>query len=149
MVSLLKTEEGALSRIKALVLTDGGAFMGELCQEAIPSEDDVKRSMKPEAVANLRIEMEAVAKFVPAAFEPPSAEVLACVAAVGRNFVSSELPLGSVVGADIQGFASVSSGHTSHPSTTHAATEAVFEFLRLGPDGATAKANDELRATCA
>jgi hypothetical protein len=147
MIHLLKCEPVARERIKALVMTDGGVFHGELCQEAVPTAEQVSASGNPEKMEKLRAEMASCAGMVPEAFKPPSTEVLACLAAVGRNFASSALPPGTVLAADPskQAVATVSAGHESHPSTTHAATEEVFAFLRLGPDGGTAAANATVR----
>ena len=66
-------------------------------------------------------------------------------ASVGRNFEASREPLGAIVDAVEERMVNVSAGHESHPATTHAATAAVFEFLRQGAAGRAAVANDELR----
>ena len=50
-------------------------------------------------------------------------------AAVARNFVSSSEPAGTPLPGRGP-FESVSAGATSHPATTHAATEEVFAFLK-------------------
>merc|ERR1719329_1724164 len=89
-------------------------------------------------------EMEAFAELAPEAFRPPSADVTECISRVGRNFVSSSEPLGTIVNGNSEGFPCVSAGHESHPSTTHAATKEVFAFLQLGVEGKTAEANAEL-----
>lgn len=69
------------------------------------------------------------AQLAPAAFEPPTAEFEARVAAVGRNWVSSSAPLDTPVDEAEACMPAVSAGHESHPSTTFAATESVFGFL--------------------
>ena len=60
------------------------------------------------------------------------------LAHIGKNFVASDQPLGSMVlptAAAADGrlpdftLPMVSAGAESHPSTTHAATAAVFAFL--------------------
>jgi hypothetical protein len=73
-------------------------------------------------------------RMAPLAFDKQSAEVAECLASTALNFVASPLPLGRPVPASEsrQGggvISSVSAGHESHPSTTHAATEALFSFL--------------------
>ena len=144
MVHLLKVEPEARERVSALVFTDGTAFPpGTLLMEGVPSEDS-----KDPKVHALRKEMLRFQEAAPEAFKPATSAVQSCLRAAARNFMSSEMPPGTPLAADCEGVPAVSAGHTSHPSTTHAATEPVFEFLKLGAQ-ATAKvsaANDELRA---
>merc|ERR1739848_703681 len=46
MIHLLKCEPGARERIKALVMTDGGVFHGNLCQEAVPTAEQIAAADK-------------------------------------------------------------------------------------------------------
>merc|ERR1712014_317576 len=103
-----------------------------MLQEVAPSEQTAGADAKEQALhALLRRYLE----LAPKAFEAPANDVLACLAAIGRNFVSSQLPLGTLVASERDGVPAVSAGHESHPSTTHAATEEVFAFLKLGAAG--------------
>ena len=140
MVHLLKVEPEARQRISALVFTDGGAFPpGTLLQEGIPSESDPK-------METLRREFMRFEQLAPDAFKPASPTVQHCLQSVARNFKASDKPAGTPLAADCEGVPAVSAGHTSHPATTHAATEPVFAFLQLGAEGRASAANDELRA---
>ena len=78
-----------------------------------------------------RAELRKWVKAAPSAFDPPSDELLKRVGEVGRNWVTSDLPLGARVAA-AEGkrvVATVSAAATSHPATTHAALDDVFTFL--------------------
>ena len=94
----------------------------------------------------------AAVAFTDASFDPPPHPYpddferhAIMFASVGRNFEASREPLGAIVDAVEERMVNVSAGHESHPATTHAATAAVFEFLRQGAAGRAAVANDELR----
>jgi len=144
---LLKTEASARKRICAVALTDAWANPpGSLLQEVVPEEGAAAPELAAasEAFKALR----RLAAIVPAAFAAPSAEFAARLAEVSRNFVASQLPPGEPVAASRGGVPCVSAGHEKHPSTTHAATEVVFEFLSRGLEGGAGSANDELRARC-
>eukprot|EP00930_Biecheleria_cincta_P093752 TRINITY_DN8429_c0_g1_i1.p1 TRINITY_DN8429_c0_g1~~TRINITY_DN8429_c0_g1_i1.p1 ORF type:complete len:132 (+),score=31.58 TRINITY_DN8429_c0_g1_i1:26-397(+) len=120
-----------------------------MLQEVVPSREDVAQasaSRQASAVEAERRMLQKWAELAPAAFEPASEEVRSCLAAVGRNFVASQQPLGTPISGDHEGVPAVSAGHESHPSTTHSATEQVFAFLQLGAEGQAENANNELRA---
>jgi len=103
------------------------------------------------AAAMMRPLLSRFAAAAPHAFEEPAgrwqgaapAEVLA---AVGRNFVASDEPLGSTLHAAPHELIALSAGTLRHPDTTHVAEEAVFHFLTRGADGEAAAANDAVRA---
>ena len=78
------------------------------------------------------------------AVEPPPG-LLALLREVGRNYVASDLPAGTLVQPEREGFLCLSAGHTAHPATTGAATEHAFAFLGRAVAGAAAQANAELR----
>merc|ERR1712048_205537 len=69
MIHLLKCEPSARDRVKGLALTDGGAFFGSVCQEAIPTAEDVASASKPDALEKLRAKMEELAALAPDAFQ--------------------------------------------------------------------------------
>ncbi|CAE8639814.1 unnamed protein product [Polarella glacialis] len=147
MVHLLKTEPSALERVQAIAFTDGMAFPpGSLLAEVVPSEEDVAQGL-PYCSEELRTTLRRFSELAPSAFEPASPEVASHLGAIGRNFVASELPAGTPIAADDQGVVAVSAGHKSHPSTTHSATEPVFQFLQKGPEGQAGPANEEVRAS--
>ena len=76
--------------------------------------------------AALRAKLAKIKEKAPEAFEADAAAA-AALKKVARNFVASDRPLGEAVpGGDLD---QVSAGHTSHPATTAAATDAVFAFL--------------------
>lgn len=151
-VHLLKVLSGEqLERVAALAFTDGMAWSPKgwgivsMLQEVLPSDEDVASAAKPDAVSAMRAIWRRYAAFAPAAFEPPSAEVQRALAARGRNFVASPQALGVLVAAEgPEGCPLVSAGHESHPSTTHAAMAAVFDFLARGAAGTAAAANAEV-----
>ena len=95
----------------------------------------------PGLVAHLA-ELAAAAPAV-AAEAPPG--LLALLREVGRNYVASDLPAGTLVQPEREGFLCLSAGHTAHPATTGAATEHAFAFLGRAVAGAAAQANAELR----
>ena len=111
---LFKDKPQCRERIKAVALTDGCALYGSILKEAVPPSGSAR--------------LEHNKKYAPAAFEDDS-EASAAYAAVARNFVSSSEPAGTPLPGRGP-FESVSAGHTSHPATTHAATEEVFAFLK-------------------
>jgi len=81
------------------------------------------------------------------AFPPLAGEGANAILRVTRNFVASNDPPGTPLQAAQHGWpTAVSAGHTAHPSTTHAATEPVFEFLGAGAKGEAANANEELQS---
>ena len=150
VVNLLKAEPKARERIQALAMTDGVAFPpGTLLQEKVPSEDQVRQSGKPEQEAALRRTLQHFATLAPSAFQPAGPEVVSCLASIGRNFQACEAPPGTPLAANCEGVTAVSSGHTSHPATTHAATKAVFAFLQHGAFGKASAQNSDLRAALA
>ena len=111
-----------------------------LLNESVPSDEEIaaaasefeenKRSAVLTSMQDKQIRLRRYAELAPAAFQPPSAKVSELVAKVGQNWVSSPAPLGTPE-APNEGSCMplVSAGHESHPSTTHAATESIFEFL--------------------
>ena len=111
---LFKDKPQCRSRIKAVALTDGCALYGSILKEEVPPSGSAR--------------LEHNKKYAPSAFED-DAEAGAAYAAVARNFVSSSEPAGTPLPGRGP-FESVSAGHTSHPATTHAATEEVFAFLK-------------------
>jgi len=70
----------------------------------------------------------------------------AVLAAVGRNFVCSELALGATLRAREGEPVEVSAGADAHASTTRAAERAVFDFLEAGAAGEAKAANERVRA---
>eukprot|EP00802_Teleaulax_amphioxeia_P015080 Tamp_15163.p1 GENE.Tamp_15163~~Tamp_15163.p1 ORF type:complete len:373 (-),score=59.99 Tamp_15163:445-1434(-) len=145
-LGMLKASPGAQARLKAIALTDGmrwsptGWVASSLLHETVPSEEEVmraaeavaedKRGMHLKSLHSVRARLLGYAELTPAAFQPPTAELLALVAAVGQNWISSAAPLDTPENAeDGACMPAVSAGHESHPSTTHAATESVFAFL--------------------
>eukprot|EP00933_Yihiella_yeosuensis_P035138 TRINITY_DN28602_c0_g1_i1.p1 TRINITY_DN28602_c0_g1~~TRINITY_DN28602_c0_g1_i1.p1 ORF type:complete len:310 (+),score=53.78 TRINITY_DN28602_c0_g1_i1:157-1086(+) len=149
IVHLLKTQSSARDLVRAIAFTDGGAYEpGTLLQEVIPSDEFIAASSdKASRLQEVKRNLENYSQLSPEAFAPPSEEVKSCLAAVGRNFVSSKLPAGTPIEADREGVLAVSAGHESHPSTTHSATEQVFEFLQRGALGEAGAANNEVRAS--
>ena len=104
-----------------------------LLHEQVPTDEELS-AVAPHADAleklkRMRDKIRGYAQLAPAAFQPPTAEFAARVAAVGRNWVSSPAPLDTPVEEDNACMPAVSAGHESHPSTTFAATESVFSFL--------------------
>merc|ERR1712087_559835 len=122
---------------------------GSMLQEVVPTEEAVAAAEDRDVWADRRTKLLRFADAMPDAFLPPSDEVRSRLAAIGRNFVSSQRPLGTLIAGDRDGVPAVSAGHEKHPSTTHAATSEVFLFLERGVAGSTGTSNDELRATCA
>ena len=125
-VHLLKAQPVARERLQAMAFTDGMALKGDLLQEAVEGQ-----------------QLRRFRELAPLAFEPAAPEVRCCLEQLGRNFVASGQPLGTVLSTT--GLVELSAGHESHPNTTHAATEAVFDFLQRGARGEAAAANAELR----
>ena len=112
-----------------MVFTDGTALGG------------TGTMLQEDAVQNSAL-LSRFAIAAPLAFSAPSDEVINCLQQVGKNFVSSTLPLDAPVPpkAGAQGslpgkggvrmiIPAVSAGHDSHPSTTHSATAAAWSFL--------------------
>ena len=149
-MGLLKAEPAAAARLAALALTDGMVWRAEegwsgdgLLHETVPSARELEAAFAArrgtaaedslaakEALQAFRAKLARSAKLVPAAFEPPTAALERCVAAVGRNWVASDLPPGSRIrGARGAVPTAVSAGHRAHPNTTHAARDDVFAFL--------------------
>ena len=138
-ISLLKSRPEALARLAALALTDGmswgvgGWSSTRLLEEAIPGDQELTDSGAGEGDFAMRDTLLHFKLAAPEAFEPISEAVAAKIIATTCNFVSSEEPAGTpVVGDGEQGAGAltcVSAGSQAHPSTTHAATEHVFEFL--------------------
>jgi pimeloyl-ACP methyl ester carboxylesterase len=125
-----------------------------LFHEHVPSADDIARAadaidssgMPGAKMAAAKASLEESARMLaasfalsPESFVEPTEELATLVAGIACNFVASPLPLGAPVPFDEglthhptwSAMAGVSAGHESHPSTTHAATENVFEFLIL------------------
>jgi len=115
---LFKVKPECRARVKAVAFTDGCALSGSILCERPPPPG----SAGP-GVQRLRL----VEERAPEAFQEDP-EAAAALTAVARNFVASPEPLGAPVSRPP--FDSVSAGHTKHPATTHAATDAVFAFLR-------------------
>jgi hypothetical protein len=120
--------------------TPSGWGSESLLDEKVPSDDELAvvapTADKLEKLKGMRDTLRGYAELVPAAFEPPTAEFAARVAAVGRNWVSSSAPLDTPVVMEGACMSTVSAGHEAHPSTTFAATTSVFAFLdaRLSAD---------------
>lgn len=156
-ISLLKADLSARRRISAIALTDGMAYVPlegwcrsheALLNERVPTEEEA--AMEPGGV-ELRERLLHYAEAAPHAFESKlgrwqGESPSAVLAAVGRNFVCSELELGTTISAKPNEMVSVSSGSDAHASTTRAAQAAVFEFLRHGAAGEAQMANDRVRA---
>mmetsp|Transcript_701 Transcript_701/g.2232 ORF Transcript_701/g.2232 Transcript_701/m.2232 type:complete len:195 (-) Transcript_701:204-788(-) len=157
MMSALKAAVSVRRRVSALALTDGMVWLptkgwagdhAALLSERVPTEAEAEAGP---AAAMMRPLLSRFAAAAPHAFEEPAgrwqgaapAEVLA---AVGRNFVASDEPLGSTLHAAPHELVALSAGTLRHPDTTHAAEEAVFHFLTRGADGEAAAANDAVRA---
>ena len=64
-----------------------------------------------------------------------SQELSARLAAVGRNFVASELPVGTPVRTDPTLMTLVSAGTTDHGTTTPSSIDSVFSYLERGAAG--------------
>ena len=118
---LFKDKPACRERIVGVALTDGCALYGSILKEEGP----------PSGSARLKKTKE----LVPAAFTD-DADANAAYAMVARNFVSSPEPAGTPLPGRGP-FESVSAGHTSHPATTHAATDVVFAYLKEKLDAAT------------
>lgn len=146
VVNLLKSSSEACGRVRAIALTDGMAFKpGSMLHEVVPAAEPTQDG----AAERLRARLRGYAELAPAAFAPASPAVCARLAEVGRNFVASQLPLGTRAAEDREGMPAISAGHESHPSTTHAATEEVFAFLQRAADCTTGAVNDEFPAPVA
>ena len=114
---LFKARPEARARVKAVAFTDGCALCGTIFKEELPDEA---------AQPALHAKLAKIKEKAPEAFEADAAAA-AALKKVARNFVASDRPLGEAVpGGDLD---QVSAGHTSHPATTAAATDAVFAFL--------------------
>jgi len=141
---LLKTEDRAKDRIRAIAFTDGWVSPpGTLLCEALPEGADAGGQSDDGASRLARY-----AELAPAAFQPGSSDLSAWLAEVGRDFTADQRPAGTPVAADKRGVPAVSAGHEKHVSTTHAATEVVFAFLQEGAEGKAAESNAELRTRC-
>ena len=151
-MGLLKSAPEAAVQLAALALTDGmvwtaDGWSGEgLLHEEVPTAaqldaaiaakkgtDTELSSFAELAAQSFREELARSSEVAPAAFAPPSRALQARVAALGRNWVVSELPVGSRVSLGRHSVAAlmptVSAGATAHPSTTFAARDDIFAFL--------------------
>jgi len=155
--SLLKFDVAVRRRVAALAMTDGMVFrLGEgwtrstdaLLDERVPTE---REALSEPGGEGLREMLSHYAEAAPHAFEMnvgrwQGESPRAVLAAVGRNFVCSELELGSTVSAKEGEAVAVSSGSDAHPSSTRAAEPAVFAFLEKGAAGEAKADNDKVRA---
>jgi len=170
---LLKSEPAVCERLGAIACTDGMAWYAtgwggeDMIDERVPTAEEVARQADinengangngAQSTGESRGEMEEMrarcekfAQLVPAAFAPPSEAVRVCVARKGRNYVSSTLPVGSVLRlAPDTHIPNLSSGIDSHGDTTYSAIEHVFEFLIAGASGGASAANAALQPAAA
>jgi len=135
---MLKGDPSVQPRVTALALTDGmvwgagGWSTANLLDEQPPTDAEIADTGEPGTEAARRDRRDRLAGYAalaPKAFRSGTAADRAFVRSVGRNWVTSSLPVGTRE-HDPGGIVSaVSAGHESHPSTTFSATEDVFAFL--------------------
>lgn len=138
--------EAVRHKVLAVALTDGMVWApdgagwrggGALVHEGLSAradDDDLKQAAKGDAAALTalkarRAELRKWVDEVPRAFDPPSDALRKLLANVGRNWVTSEKPLGTRVAVSGGVMATVSAAVASHPATTFAALDDVFSFL--------------------
>ena len=150
MLKVAEAADGAAAvarKVHALALTDGmvwtpasgwrgGASLVHEGLSALASDDELNDAAGDDAAALTaltarRAQLRKWVEIVPSAFDPPSDSLLRLLAEVGRNWVVSDLPLGTRVPgrSDEKVMPTVSAAHTSHPATTYAALDDVFAFL--------------------
>lgn len=155
-VGLLKAAPDALPLLGALAGTDAMAWQlstgwtSATLDEMVPSEEEMRAYLEqsaPAAREEATSERERCAQYartVPAAFEPLPPAVADRLAAVGRNFIASDQPVGTPIRTEAGKMVLVSAGATEHGATTHAAIDGVFAFLDRGAAGTAQAANAEL-----
>jgi pimeloyl-ACP methyl ester carboxylesterase len=157
-VGMLKAEPDALGLLGALVGTDAMAFgwqpatgwTSASLDEVVPSEDEMRAYLEQcapadrEEATQMRERCAQYASSVPAAFAPLTSAAAERLAAVGRNFVSSDQPMGTPIRTEAGKMVLVSAGATEHGSTTNASIDGVFAFLERGAARTAQAANVEL-----
>ena len=116
--------------------TPEGWASTSLLHEMVPDDAELLAAARtsgksPASLGAMRDRLRSWCALMPGAFEPPTAGLMEKVKRVGKNWVSSDAPLGTPEDTGDDSMQCVSAGHSSHPSTTHSATEDVFAFLDL------------------
>ena len=156
-VGLLKAVPDAVRNLHAFVGTDAMGWSAatgwrqDALDESVPAEAEVRSCVAvtggdvEEAIKN-RERCERYATTVPAAFQPAPPELAARLVEVGRNYVSSDLPMGAPCCVEPGKMIQLSAGAVDHGKTTSAAIDGVFAFLDEGAKGVAGTANAAVRA---